>query len=178
MIISIMIAFLLAKYNKYSIKYIFKSIWLLPFLMVELTHMVFQITALNGIFIFIPYAAVIKKAYLYALLLPVIQYKLYKPSLIGACFIMLGTAMNHLVIAVNNGKMPVYATLSKLTGYYDSSIMGSLDTLHCVGDSTTKLKLFTDYIDIGFGILSLGDLLVHSFTIIIVYYTIQALNNN
>ena len=62
-------------------------------------------------------------------------------------------------------------------GYYNAAVFGTADSLHTVGDSATKLKFLTDYIDVGYSILSIGDVLIHTFVFIVVYSVIQELNS-
>ena len=45
--------------------------------------------------------------------------------------------------------MPVYATLSNYTGYFDESVLGTVDQIHILGTEETKYKILTDFIDVG-----------------------------
>jgi hypothetical protein len=86
-----------------------------------------------------------------------------------------GTVMNKLVIAANGGKMPVYPTVSQWIGYYkDGQLDGSIDSLHVLLDGSSKLPFLADYIDLGLCILSPGDVLIHAFASIVIYYTVKA----
>ena len=79
--------------------------------------------------------------------------------------------MNRFVISANDGHMPVYPTLSRLTGYYRDGVLGEtadIDGLHILMTSSTKLNWLADYIDLGFSVLSPGDLLIHAFLVIVV----------
>jgi len=105
-------------------------------------------------------------------------YKLYKPGIIGSILICCGTILNRFVMNQNGGKMPVYASISKLTGYYDPSAIQNVDNIHIIGSETTKYKFLTDIFDTGFSILSLGDILIHSFITIVIYYVIKEVNIN
>lgn len=176
MILSILISYLLAKKRGFSARPVFHCIWLFPFFLVELTHMFFQWSVWHENYTYLPFASIIKKAYLYSLFLPILRYQLYKPALLGSCSILIGTLLNRIVIAANNGRMPVYPSLSYRTGYFSGVALSNYDSLHILGDSQTPFWWLSDYIDIGFGILSIGDLFVHSFTIIILYSTLKALN--
>lgn len=178
MIITIFVALLYAKHKHLKIQPIFTCIWLLPIGILEAVHMVFQICTINKIYIFIPYAGLIKRVYLYALFLPILRYRLYKPAFIGSIFILIGTLANRIVMIVNGGLMPVYPSLSKLTGYFSDTPLSHYDSIHYLGNSQTKLKFLSDYIDFGFSILSPGDLLIHLFTVLILYSTIKELNQN
>ncbi len=99
------------------------------------------------------------------------------PGMAGAALMILGTLLNKFVIWQNGGKMPVYASLSRLTGYYSEEAIRTADKIHSIGDDSTKFKFLTDYIDIGYSILSIGDLLIHAFVLIILYYVIKEVNN-
>jgi len=85
--------------------------------------------------------------------------------------------MNKFVMSQNGGKMPVYATLSKLTGYFDESAIGNVDQVHILGNEATKYKILTDYIDVGYSILSIGDVLIHAFIFMVVYNVIKENSN-
>ena len=88
---------------------------------------------------------------------------------------MVGTAMNHIVINANGGKMPVYPTVSKWIGYYkEGQLDGTIDELHVLMDDSSKLVILADYFDFGSCVLSPGDMLIHTFASIIIYYTIKA----
>ncbi|MDO5291717.1 MAG: DUF5317 family protein [bacterium] len=176
MLLSILIAFIIAKYYKLRVQPLFQCIWILPFAVCEVIYIVFQIATVNGYYGFLPYAHYLKSAFLYTLLLPIVRYKLYKPSVVGSAMILIGTYMNRVVMMANDGKMPIFPSLTKWTGYFSSTPLGVTDTIHCMGNSATKLKFLADYIDIGYSILSPGDVLVHSFTSIIIYYILKQLN--
>ena len=72
--------------------------------------------------------------------------------------------------------MPVYPTLSYLTGYVTPESFGSIDSLHILGNAETKLKVLTDYIDYGYSILSIGDVIIHLFVCFMLFYLIKAVN--
>lgn len=175
MIFSILLGFILAKFHKYKILPIFKTYLLYPLFAVELIFYVFQVSVFMGNYSFIPFAPYLKYAYMLVMFLPIIAYKLYSPALVGSGFIVAGTLLNNFVISSNAGKMPVYPTLSLLTGYFKPDSMGK-DSIHVLLNESTKYKMLTDVIDIGWSILSIGDVLIHSFIAIIVYYTIKEMN--
>lgn len=176
MIIYVLLAFGWAKIRGYRIRPIFKAYALYPFALVELLYWSLQVMIFTGNYTFVPYSSYIKSAFLYALILPMLVYKLYKPGLVGAACILTGTALNRFVMHQNGGKMPVFPTLSKLTGYYSDMGIPPTDSIHVLGDQTTKFKWLADYIDVGYSIVSPGDVLIHLFTFIIVYYSIKEIN--
>lgn len=148
-----------------------------PFYVVELIYIVFQANVLLGNYSFISYASVLKTASLYVLLIPIFVHKLYVPALVGSGFIVTGTVLNEIVKYVNSGKMPVYPTLSRVTGYFSDAALRN-SSLHTLGGPDTKLTFLSDYIDVGYSVLSIGDLFVHMFTLIIFYYGIKTISQH
>jgi hypothetical protein len=175
MLFPILIALVLAKIRKYELKPLLKAYTLYPFALLTLLLIFFQTSVFFHNYTWIKYASYIKTVYLLSLVVPFLAYKLFKPGIVGAALIFLGTFLNKLVIRQNGGKMPVYATLSKVTGYFNEGLL-STDPLHCAGTPGTKLSFLSDYIDIGYSILSIGDVLIHAFVFIILFYTIKELN--
>lgn len=168
---------IVAKIKKLKLSVLLKAYALFPFFCVEIVYWCFQISIFTGSYSTLAYSNYVKNAFLFLLIIPIIFYQLYKPALIGSGFIMVGTGLNELVIRANGGQMPVFPTLSRHIGYVNESIIGSgSDTLHSMGAQETKFKFLTDYIDIGFSILSVGDLFIRSFVFIIIFYTIKHLN--
>lgn len=177
MIVYILLAFIWSKIKGYKIMPVFKACSLYPCVIVEFLYLFLQVNIFIHNYIFVQYTPYIKSIYLYALIIPMLVYKLYKPGLFGSALIIIGTLLNKFVIIKNGGKMPVYASLSKITGCYSESAIRSVDNIHIIGTDFTKYKFLTDFIDVGCSILSIGDLLIHSFTFIIIYYTIKEINN-
>lgn len=168
---------LIAKIRRYRISPIWRDRSLYPMFAVECAYWVLQVLAFTGDFRFVRFAAHLQSAYLLSLLFPILRHRLYVRALVGTGMTLLGTLTNRLVIAANGGKMPVYPTLSRLTGYFDpSALQGGFDSVHALMDENTALKLLGDYIDIGFSIMSPGDLFIHSFSALIFYGAIKSLN--
>jgi hypothetical protein len=176
MIFAILFALALAGIKGYGLKPLLKAYSLYPFAFLTVLMIYFQACVFFHDYTWIKYAGYIKSVYLFSLVIPFLVYKLYKPGMLGAALILIGTVLNKLVMWQNGGRMPVYATLSRLTGYYSEAAVRTADTIHSVGDVSTKFKLLTDYIDIGYSILSIGDIFIHSFAFIILYCVIRELN--
>jgi len=177
MIISILLTFLFAKVKRYKILPVFKTVALYPLFTVELLYWFFQINTFMGNYRYIQYAPYLKNAYMLVLLVPIFMYRLYGPALVGSGLVILGTILNKTAMHANHGKMPMFPTLSRLTGYLNENvILSGSDKIHVFGTSATKLKILTDYIDIGWSVLSIGDVFIHSFIIVITYFTIKAVN--
>ncbi|MFH5835214.1 DUF5317 family protein [Proteiniclasticum sp. C24MP] len=178
MFIYILLAALAARIKGYSIKPVLKDYSLYPLFLAEAVYIFLQISVFSGNYKFIPYAGVFKTFYLYTLIIPIVVHKLYKTGIYGSIILTLGSLMNKFVMSQNGGKMPVYATLSKHTGYFDEMVLGTADQIHVLGNEATKYKILTDYIDVGYSILSIGDVLIHSFIFITIYSVIKSANIN
>lgn len=171
-------AFILAKIKGYKIKPAFKAFPLYPYAAAELLYLFLQFSIFTGNYSFVKYTAVINSIYMYTLLIPIFVYKLYRPGLVGSALIVAGTFLNKFVMSQNGGKMPVYASLSKLTGYYNEMAIQTVDNIHIAGTDSARYKFLADFIDTGCSILSIGDILIHSFVFIVMYYSIKAINKN
>ena len=176
MVIIILGAMLLAKIKGNKISFLFTTWIFYPTLFLESVLFFFQVNAFWGNYYFVRFASFFKIVYLLSYLIPILYLKLYKHALIGSVSILFGTLLNNFVIAQNGGKMPVFPSLSYFTGYYKPESFQLVNDIHILGSATTHWKILTDYIDVGYSILSPGDLLVHFFSFIILYETIKALN--
>lgn len=177
MILFILAAFLIAKINKYKIAPVFKVIDLYPLFFVELVYWILQVVVIFENYQFLKYAIIVQKSFLIVMFLPILRRALYKPALFAAGTLFLGSLLNIIVMNANGGKMPVYPTLSYLTGYYkNDALLKGADNLHILMTNSTKLNFLADYIDVGFSIYSIGDVINHLFLVILVFYTIKKIN--
>lgn len=173
---------LLVAYNRhYRLRPLCRAWDLLPLLAVELVHLTFQVCAAMGNLQAVQYAAYLQYAFFLSLLFPIIRRGLYKAALWGAGCSVAGTLLNKIVMNANGGKMPVLPTLSELTGYCTREMLLSgadgvhiMMNVHVDGEGATKLNLLADYLDIGWCILSPGDILIHLFVSIIIYETVRS----
>jgi len=104
------------------------------------------------------------------------RYEKYKPFMFACGSLLSGFGLNAIVMYFNNGKMPIFPSVSYSTGYakYDMIINASqFGDFHVIGDHTTRLIFFSDFIDLGTSILSVGDILCRVFAFVIVYYSIK-----
>ena len=176
MLIFILVPLIIARVKGYRVLELFKVIDMYPLFMTCLCHGFFIVNAWFGNHSFVRYAKLLQFLLIFTLLLPIIRRRITIPALVGVGLTMVGTVMNNVVRNANGGKMPVYPTISKWIWYYKSGQLesGAIDDLHIMMDSSTKLPFLADYFDFGTCILSPGDLLVHSFASIIIYYTIKS----
>lgn len=175
MLIFILVPLALAYAKGYRIRPLLRVVDLYPFFLVCAVHGFFVVNAWLGNHAFVKFATLLQHCMTLTLLLPVVRRRIVTPTLIGAGCTVVGTLMNKLVIAANGGKMPVYPTLSKWIGYYkEGQLDGSIDELHVLLDGASRLPFLADYVDLGLCILSPGDVLIHAFASIVIYFTAKA----
>ncbi|MDD3242085.1 MAG: DUF5317 family protein [Bacilli bacterium] len=173
---TILLAFLFAKIKGYKIKLLFKSWTIYPVIIFEIIYLIGQVTIFSGNYEFIEFITSLKIFYLCTYLLLVFKYELYISSIIGAIFVLLGGVLNNIAIKANEGFMPVYPTLSYLTGYIKPEAFDLVKDIHILGNSQTKLKILTDFIDLGYSVLSIGDVFIRVFVFIIIYNSIKKIS--
>jgi hypothetical protein len=173
---TILLAFLFAKIKGYKIKPLFRSWTIYPVIIFEIIYLIGQAAIFSGNYAFVGFIKSLEPIYLCTYLLLIFKYEIYISSILGASFVLLGGFLNDIVIKANGGFMPVYPTLSYLTGYAKPEAFDLVKDIHILGNSQTKLKILTDFIDLGYSILSLGDVFIRVFVFIIVYNSIKKIN--
>lgn len=173
---TILLALLFAKIKGYKIKPLFKSWAIYPLIILEIIHTIGQVTIFTGNYELVEVMRWSKTIYLSIYLLLVFKYEIFISSIIGAGFIFLGGILNDIAIKSNGGFMPVYPTLSYLTGYIKPNTFDVVNDIHILGNSQTKLKILTDFIDLGYAILSIGDVFIRVFVFLIIYNSIKKIS--
>ncbi len=174
MLIFILIPLVIARIKGYQIWSVFRVVDLYPFFIACFVHGFFVVSAWLGNHSFVQYAAALQYVLILSLIVPIIRRQIFTPTMVGVGLTLVGTVMNRIVISANDGKMPVYPTVSKWIGYYkDGQLDGSIDELHVLADGSSRLMFLADYIDFGVCVLSPGDVLIHAFASIVIYYTIK-----
>ena len=74
--------------------------------------------------------------------------------------------------------MPVFPNLSYWTGYANREAFSKVNDIHILGSATTKFKILTDVIDLGYCVLSIGDVFIRVFAFIIIFKAIEESNKN
>lgn len=174
---TIVFACLLAKVKGYKIKPLFKSWTIYPVLIFEIFFLFEQAIFYFGNYNYIEFTKSLNPIYICTYLILVFKYNLYKETLIGTSCMIFGGILNDIVIKANNGFMPVYPSLSYITGYVTPQTFSIVNDIHMLGDSESKLKFLTDFIDIGYSILSIGDIFIRGFVFIIIFYSIKNINS-
>ena len=177
MLIFILVPFLIAYIKGYRIRSVLQLWDLYPFFLSCVCHSFFIINAWLGNHSFVRFSGALQWVMIATLVLPVLVRGIVYPTFVGVGMTVVGTLMNEVVIRANGGKMPVYPTISKWIGYYkEGQLDGSIDQLHVLMDGSSRLAFLADYIDFGLCILSPGDLLIHAFASVIIYYTLKNAN--
>lgn len=177
MVETILIALVFAKIKGYKIKPLFKSWTIYPLVAFEISTIVGQVASFFGKYEFIEVIGKLTPIYLITYLLLILKYELYISSIIGSLFVFIGGALNDMAIKANEGFMPVYQSLSYLTGRVTLENFKRINDIHILGGAQTKLKILTDFIDLGYTILSIGDVFIRVFVFIIIYNSIKKINN-
>jgi len=176
MIEPILLALIFAKIKDYKIKPLFKTWAIYPVLIFVLMYVILEVMIFNGNYTLIKYTSTFHYLYLLTFIILIIKYKLNVSAIIGSLFIIIGSVLNKIAIAANGGKMPVFPTLSYLTGYAKPDSFIKVNDIHILGSEVTKLKFLTDVIDVGYCIMSIGDVCIRIFAFIIVFNTIKVIN--
>lgn len=176
MIEPILLALIFAKIKGYKVRPLFKIWAIYPVFIFILMYLILEVMIFNNNYTFIKYTNTFHFLYLLTFLILIIKYKLNISAIIGSLFILIGSALNKVAITANNGKMPVFPTLSYLTGYAKLDSFMKVKDIHILGSSVTKLKFLTDIIDVGYCVMSIGDICIRVFAFIIIFNTIKVIN--
>lgn len=177
MILFILLAMIAAKIRGYRVTVLLREASLIPVWAVEIIFWILQACIWMQDYRFVGYAGYLQTASILALLWPILKFKLYPQSIAGAILVGGGSMMNRIVMRANGGKMPVIPSFSGFTRYYrEGALEASADVRHIMMSEATKLNFLADYIDVGFSVISPGDVLVHLFTSIVIYCVIAKCN--
>lgn len=177
MILFILLGMIIGAIKRYRVTVLFREISLLPMMIEEIVFWYFQVCAWRGDYRFVPYGVYLQMCSILVLIWPIIKFKLYPQALIGSVSVAIGSVMNKVVMKANGGAMPVHPIFSRTTLYYrDGALEAANDTRHLPMSLETKLNFLADYIDVGFSIMSIGDLFIHGFTTLVIYNVIAKLN--
>lgn len=182
MLETVILVLIYSKYKKYKISPIFKQKEMYYILGIELIYIGIQIALFKQHYEWIKYAGLLKSIYLCTYLGLIFRYELYKEALVGSGYVFLGGLCNDIAIKVNGGKMPVFPTLTYWTGYASPEAFEKArqvaNDFHILGSDQTKLKWLTDWIDLGYSVLSIGDVLIRVFVVLVLYGAIKEINSS
>ncbi|MCF0148171.1 MAG: DUF5317 family protein [Clostridium sp.] len=176
MLETIIISLIFCKIKKLRIKALFEHWSIYPVIVIELFYLIVQANIFSENYDLIKFAGFFKTVYLCSYIPLIFTYRQYVSAIIGSIFVVVGGLLNDIAISANNGYMPVFPSLSYLTGYIKTDSFSKIEDIHILGDSSTKLKFLTDIFDIGYSVLSLGDIFIRGFVFIIIYNTVKEIN--
>lgn len=179
MVEMILLAFLVAKLRKYRLTPLFKEWTIYPVLVFALIYLYLDYTIFKGDYSFVRYSTVFRILYYSMFSILIFKHKQYKAGFISFVLIMSGGILNNMVMKANDGKMPVFPSLSYITGYIKPDTfdnMAKYDSIHILGSSSTRLAFLADKVDFGYTIISAGDVLMHLMAFVIIYGVIRQLN--
>lgn len=177
MILFILLAIIIAKMRRHRIGVLLREPSLIPVWIIEIVFWLLQICIWRQDYRFIGYAGYLQTASILALLWPILKFRLYPQAIAGALMVATGSALNRIVMNANDGRMPVTPSFSGITRYYqEGALEAAQDMRHILMSDATKLNFLADYIDVGFSVISVGDVLVHLFTTVVIYCVIAKCN--
>lgn len=176
MIETVILALVFARVKGIKLMDILRRWEFYPVFICAFIYIFLQIGIFTGHYGLLIIANIYKVIYSAAIFYLIYKFKIYKPGFIGMAIMFAGLILNQIVIHANGGKMPVYPTLSLKTGYTTIEKINTIDGLHIVGDSSTSLKYLSDIFDVGYCIMSIGDVLVRAFLFVVLYYSFKCVN--
>ncbi len=169
MLETVIISLIFCQIKKMKIKPLFKAWAFYPIILMEIICLIVQANIFAENYNVINYVKILKTLYLCSYLPLIFMYRQYVSAVVGSIFVIIGGILNDIAISANNGYMPVFPSLSYLTGYMKYDAFDKINDIHILGDSSTKLKFLTDIFDVGYSIFSLGDIFIRIFVFIIIY---------
>ncbi|MGG7077153.1 DUF5317 family protein [Clostridium sardiniense] len=178
MLETILIALIVCKIKGYKIKPLFESWTIYPILLTEIVNIIMQVNLFMGNYEFIKYGEILKIIYICSYLPMVFKYNQYISAIIGSISLMIGGLLNDIAIKANGGMMPVFPKLSYITGYVRPDSFARANDIHILGNANTNLKFLTDIFDLGYSILSIGDIFIRVYVFIILFNVIKSINKS
>lgn len=175
MIEVLFLALILAIVKKYPLRPFFKSRVIYPIFFSLGFYIILEIMIFKGNYQWVRYSQAFHFGILLVYVFPALKFELYVPSLIGTGSMIAGSILNQVAIHFNHGKMPIFPSLSYITGYVNPRMLTQVSQIHILGDAHTRLYFLTDILDLGYTILSVGDILIRVFPFLVVYYSIKKL---
>lgn len=174
---TILLAFICAKIKKYNIKPLFKTWHIYPVIGFEILILIGQVSAYFDYYEIVNLFGNALNLYLVCYLFAILRYELYKEAIIGSVFVVLGGLLNDIAIKANDGVMPVFESLSAALGTSKYETYNMVGNIHVIGNIEAKFKFLTDYIDLGYNVLSIGDIFIRVFVFITIYYAVKKINS-
>ena len=200
-IATFLFAWLFKGYKWSEIFKLFKHWSIYPIVLTCLLHIYCVFLMIQGEYWFLEYAKEIKTISLLFYIILIYKYKLMDISIfnkinmvknnkllvwatspfpIGALCAFIGSKLNQIAMFYNDGKMPVFPNVSIGTKYIKIDMFEKASVFkdfHSLGNYTTNLIFLTDIFDFFYVIMSVGDLLLRIFVVLVLYYSIKQCNS-
>lgn len=178
MLETILIALIICKLKGYKIMPLFKNWTIYPVIFLEILNVIMCITLFNGNYKFLKYTKIMEVLYIFSYLPIIFKYNQYKNAIIGSLSMVIGGFLNDLAIKANGSMMPAFPRLSYITGYVKSDSFIKANDVHVLGGINTNLKFLTDIFDLGYAILSIGDIFIRFYVFVIIFGVIKSINKS
>jgi len=102
------------------------------------------------------------------------------PVSLGVLCMWIGSGLNYIAMWANNWKMPIFSDVSFSTGYSKIDMFNNTilyNDSHTFGNYTTNLIFLTDIFDCFYSVMSIGDILIRAFVVLIIYYSVKNIND-
>lgn len=175
MVETVLLAMIFARIKGIKLLDIMRRWEFYPVFICAIIYFFLQVGIFQGYYGLLIISNTYKVMYSAAIFYLIYRFKIYKPGFFGVAVMLGGMALNQMVMHANAGKMPVFPTLSLKTGYITADKINTIDGLHIIGNSATRLKYLSDILDVGYCIMSLGDVLVRVFLFIVLYYSFRSI---
>lgn len=176
MLDTILVTLIICKIKGYKIIPLFKSWAIYPVIVMQIISVIIYITLFRGNYEFLKYMNIIKILYVCSYFPMVFKYSQYKNAIIGSISMIIGGFLNDIAIKANGGMMPVFPKLSYVTGYVKRDSFIKAHDIHMLGGVNTNLKFLTDIFDVGYTVLSIGDVFIRIYVFIIIFGVIKSIN--
>lgn len=180
MIEAVIIAFVLSKVKGYKVKYaLYLKNWPLYIIIVScLLYIFLVINSLYGRYYLIEYTSLYQSITIYAYIALIIVTVQKWYGLIATVFLFAGKLMNAVAVNANGGLMPVLPKFIANNTINTINTITSIDKMHALASSTVKFAFLGDWIDIGYNVLSPGDVLMRIFAVMAIYYAVKNTNTS
>ena len=177
------------KYKQYSVKQLFKHWSIYPPLLFVIFYLYLEYTMFVQNYYFLPYSHIIKTAILLSYIPLVIIYQLYEnpkyinnqffslvtsPMMKSSLCLIIGSLLNKIATYCNHG-MPTYPSISYWTKYIKPG-NEFIDSIHIIGTPYSALIPICNIWDLGYTIISIGDLIIRFYVFLILFNAIKISN--
>ena len=175
-------------YKQYSVGQLFKHWSIYPSIISVIFYLYLEYTMFIENHYFLQYSYIIKTVTLLSYFPLIYIYNLHEndnskykddnilkyltsPMFIATLCIFIGSGLNRIALFYNNNQMPTYPSITFWTGYIKPD--GFIDGVHTLGNAYSNMVLLCNTWDLGFTVLSPGDIIIRFFPYIILYYSIE-----